>query len=71
MSGPSDAFIQALERDGGDEVWTYQYGTSSAENNRGIDVRDSLLVVVGQTFGALGAPQAGAGDLFVLQLPLD
>ena len=65
-SGLSDGFVRKYDGEG-NELWTRQLGTQSADRIHGAGLESAgNLYVVGQTFGALpGHTSAGRSDAFI------
>ena len=63
--GDNDAFVRVFDADG-DVLWTDQFGTDRDDHVFGVAFAvDGRLFAVGETDGALAAPNAGARDVFV------
>jgi hypothetical protein len=69
-SPPSDAGDAAsiATGGGGRVLWSRQPGTSADDSAVGVATdRDGNVYVVGETFGALGSPNKGIGDAWVIK----
>lgn len=63
--GGADAFVRKFDADG-NVRWTRQFGTGSDDIAEAVaTAADGTIYAVGMTEGALGAPHAGAWDVFV------
>jgi hypothetical protein len=66
-----DAFVIKYDRDG-NWLWARQPGTSGPDSASGVATdADGNVYVAGQTEGALGGPNKGAGDAFVVKYDRD
>ncbi|QSQ18496.1 SBBP repeat-containing protein [Myxococcus landrumensis] len=66
-SGGLDAFVAKFDANG-NQLWIRQFGTPQAEVVRGVAAdANNNVYVVGQTAGALGGPNQGLTDLFVVK----
>ncbi len=66
QGGQYDAFVRKYDREG-TEVWTRQFGTTSNDLAHGIEARDYVVYVSGQTAGTLPGQQRSwlGDDVFV------
>lgn len=71
-AGGRDGFLAALDLDTGELRWITQFGSEGDEDVYGLTItEDGLVVVTGQTTGALGEqPNAGGSDAFLIAFPL-
>jgi hypothetical protein len=68
-AGAFDVFIGAYTADGGEELWTRQFGSELIDDSWGISADASALYVVGSVGGSLpGLESHGATDAFVAKL---
>jgi hypothetical protein len=68
-SGGEDAFVRKYDRLTGNELWTYQFGTSGADWCYGLSVDASGVYVAGSTLGSIpGQTNAGGADAFIAKL---
>lgn len=71
-AGGRDGFLAAIDLDTGELRWITQFGSAGDEDVSGLAItEDGLVVVSGQTTGALGEqPNAGGSDGFLIAFPL-
>lgn len=71
-AGGRDGFLAAMDLDTGELRWITQFGSDGDEDVSGLTItEDGLVVVSGQTTGALGdQPNAGGSDGFLIAFPL-
>ena len=64
-AGSVDVFLCKYDSEG-NLLWTRQFGTTEYENNEALSA-DGMgnVYISGTTFGSLGGPNAGSGDVFV------
>ena len=64
-AGDSDAFVSKFD-DNGNQLWTWQFGSDSADTARGVSAAAGVLYVAGRTDGVLfNETSAGGYDAFV------
>jgi hypothetical protein len=64
--GSQDIFISKFSF-AGKRAWTHSYGTTARDIASGVALAsDGRIIVTGNTYGDLGAPSQGSGDVFVL-----
>jgi len=63
-AGDLDAFVRKYDADG-NEVWTRQFGTDSADSATAASVHSGVVFVAGRTDGVLTERSAGGYDVFV------
>lgn len=68
LSGGSDAFIAAVNRDGSELVFDTRLGGSDAEAGYGIAVQGDLIVATGNTWSSDLAGYKASGDAFLARL---
>jgi hypothetical protein len=67
-AGGTDAFVAKYDT-AGDLLWTYQIGTSSDDLGRNIAADlTGAVYFTGYTYGAIGGPNAGQADAFIIKL---
>jgi hypothetical protein len=71
-AGGRDGFLAAVDLDTGELRWVTQFGSEGDEDVHALTItEDGLVVVSGQTTGALGEqPNAGGSDGFLIAFPL-
>lgn len=68
--GAEDAFVMKLSPDG-DVIWTWQHGSDKDERATGVAVNGERVYISGQSYGNVGAANAGSSDAFLFALNLD
>lgn len=69
--GSGDAFVLRLEANG-NEAWRRVIGTSASDFGTGVAVApDGGVLLAGYTFGAVGGPNAGASDAYLVRFEPD
>jgi hypothetical protein len=68
--GSSDAFV-ARYNDAGGLIWVVQFGTPDSDDALALLADTDGIFVAGNTYGSLGAPNAGWHDIFLLRFDGD
>jgi hypothetical protein len=63
-AGDLDAFVRKYDADG-NEIWTRQFGTDSADSAMAASAHSGVVYVAGRTDGVLSGSGAGGYDVFV------
>lgn len=64
LSAAGDAFLAKFDADGS-QAWVRQFGTVLSDSATSVRGGGSTIYVVGNTFGALHAANAGSGDVYI------